>query len=429
MLLIYVDEVTERLIYTLDFVFKDRGIYFKVTNDPLFFAETDEHKFNYSTRTFDHVATIAPSTVLFDAEIFPYAISESQFEKEFCFAIDSIVDPLSSIFYVLSRMEEYTNERRDTHDRFAAKYSILHQFGMLQKAVCDRWCVALISFIEKQLQVSLNPWPIEVQVIPTFDIDSAYAFKWKQNWRQVLSFFKDWLQKDHERLKRRKNVLNGNVKDPYDTFDQMIEISKRGFDVHLFWLLGDYAKFDKNISSMDQRHRALILEMSQQVKVGLHPSYKSNEAIYYLEREKGRIDAILGKEVTFSRQHFLKLSMPQTYQNLIKKGFTADFSMGYADEIGFRAGTARPFKFFDLSKNTATEFVIHPFAYMDGTLHEYKKWTIEESKIEIKKLYQEVEKFGGDFICIWHNDTIGNFSKWKDWSSVLDFTLDLKKGQ
>ncbi len=425
MLLIYVDEVTERLIYTLDFIFKDRGIYFKITNDPMYFQQTDEIKFNYSNRHFENCLEIAPSTVLFDEGIFPYSISENQFEEEFCFAFDSIVDPFSSIFYVLSRMEEYVSEKRDEHDRFAARFSVLHQFGILQKTMCDRWSVSIIKHIERKLAISLNPWPIDVRIVPTFDIDNTYAFKWKQNWRRFLSTIKDWIKKDHDRLKRRSAVLKGLEKDPYDTFDQMIDISSKGFDVHLFWLLGDYTKYDKNISSMDQRHKKLIFEMSNNVKVGLHPSYRSNEANFYLEREKSRIDSILGHEVKISRQHFLKLSLPVTYQNLIKKGFTDDFSMGFADEIGFRAGTARPFKFFDLSKNSVTDYTIHPFAYMDGTIHEYKKWSIDESKIEIEKIFREVEKFGGDFICIWHNETIGNFSKWKGWTEVLDFTLNL----
>jgi hypothetical protein len=427
MLLIYVDEVTERLIYTLDFIFKDRGIYFKITNDPMYFEQTDEVKLNYSTKSFENCVKISPATVLFDAAIFPYSISENHFENEFCFAFDTIVDPFSSIFYVLTRMEEYVNNKRDEHDRFSAKYSILHQHGILQKAMCDRWSEAIIKHIEQKLAISLSPWPIDVRIVPTFDIDNTYAFKWKQNWRLFLSTFKYWMKKDHDRLKRRSAVLKGIEKDPYDTFDLMIEISRRGFDVHLFWLLGDYTKYDKNISSMDQRHRKLILEMSQKLKVGLHPSYRSNEANFYLEREKSRMDGILGHEVKFSRQHFLKLSLPITYQNLIKKGFTDDFSMGFADEIGFRAGTARPFKFFDLSTNSATDYTIHPFAYMDGTIHEYKNWSIEESKVEIEKIYREVEKFGGDFICIWHNETIGNFSKWRGWTEVLDFTLNLSK--
>jgi hypothetical protein len=393
----------------------------------MYFQQTDEVKLNYSTKSLENCVEINPATVLFDTGIFPYSISENRFEDEFCFTFDNIVDPFSSVFYVLTRMEEYVNNKRDEHDRFAAKYSLLYQYGILQKAMCDRWAMAIIKHIEQKLGVSLNPWPIDVRIVPTFDIDNTYAFKWKQNWRRFLSTSKDWIKKDNDRLKRRSAVLKGLEKDPYDTFDQMIEISNKGFAVHLFWLLGDYTKYDKNISSMDQRHKKLIYELSKNVKIGLHPSYRSNEASFYLEREKSRIDTILGHEVKISRQHFLKLSLPVTYQNLIKKGFTDDFSMGFADEIGFRAGTARPFKFFDLSTNSTTDYTIHPFAYMDGTIHEYKNWSIEESKVEIEKLYTEVEKFGGDFICIWHNETIGNFSKWKGWCEVLDFTLNLSK--
>ncbi len=96
--------------------------------------------------------------------------------------------------------------------------------------------------------------------------------------------------------------------------------------------------------------------------------------------------------------------------------------------VGFRAGTARKHYFFDLIHNDRTNYEIVPFVYMDGTLHEYKHWTIEQSKTEIKSLYQEVATYGGDFICIWHNETIGDFAKWEGWKQVLEFTLKLSHG-
>lgn len=426
MLLIFVDEVTDRLIFTLDFIFASRKIEYRFTNDPVFFDKTSTNKFNYSNRFFENAKGLLPATVLFDEAVFPYSIEKSNFGAEECMSFDRVTDPLASIFYVLSRMEEYTNQRKDDHERFSAKESLQYKFGWLEKVMCDRWAEAFISHVETELSIYLNPAPIPVRLIPTFDIDNTYAFKWKTGWRRLLGTGRDWLRRDHERLKRRKQVVEKSAEDPYDTFEYILSIAASGFDVKLFWLLGDYGKYDKNISSMDIRHRQLIQKMAKSVSVGLHPSYKSNAGIYHLEAEKQRIDSILGEPVLHSRQHFLKLQLPVTYKNLISKGFTDDFTLGYADETGFRAGTARPFNFFDLEKNVKTDYILHPFAYMDGTLNEYKHWTIEESKAQVLKLYKEVSRFGGDFIFIWHNETIGDFGKWKGWREVLEFTLNLR---
>ncbi|MFT7452940.1 MAG: hypothetical protein ACI9VN_003676, partial [Patescibacteria group bacterium] len=77
--------------------------------------------------------------------------------------------------------------------------------------------------------------------------------------------------------------------------------------------------------------------------------------------------------------------------------------------------------------NSVTNLLIRPFAYMDGSLLEYMEFSIQEAQQKIDKLYAEVEKYGGDFIFIWHNETIGNYGKWKGWNNVLTHTLDLQK--
>jgi hypothetical protein len=62
---------------------------------------------------------------------------------------------------------------------------------------------------------------------------------------------------------------------------------------------------------------------------------------------------------------------------------------------------------------------------MDGTLNEYLKLTPKEAIKKIQLLFDEVKKYGGQFSFIWHNETIGNYGIWKDWSEVFDFSLDL----
>ena len=71
--------------------------------------------------------------------------------------------------------------------------------------------------------------------------------------------------------------------------------------------------------------------------------------------------------------------------------------MGYAEQTGFRAGTARAHKWFDLEENKTTDLTIHPFVYMDGTLNEYLNLSIQESKNRIQELFEEVKTYGGDF--------------------------------
>lgn len=427
MVLIFVEEISERLIYTLDFVFNERGYEYTLTNDPNSFLTSPSVKLNYSERYFENILCLIPATVLFDEEVIIYNVHSSQFENEDCLNFNRIADPLASIFYVLSRMEEYSSTIEDEHGRFLAKNSILDHYKWLDKAMCDRWAESFLRFLSRNKLLSFESKQKKVEIIPTFDIDNAYAFRLKTGLRMWLSTLRDIAKRDRLRLLERKNVLSGSLIDPYDTYEYILSIAERGYKVKMFWLLGDYAKYDKNISFKNVRHQRLIRKMDHKITVGIHPSYKSNSYEYYLFNEKERLEEILNHPVENSRQHFLKLKLPTTYKSLSSLGIIHDFTMGYAENVGFRAGTARPFRWFDLTKNVVTDLVIHPFVYMDGTLNEYLSLDIDSSKDIVSKLYEEVTTYGGDFVFIWHNETIGNYGRWKGWNEILEFTLNLNK--
>ncbi|MDB0011809.1 polysaccharide deacetylase family protein [Crocinitomicaceae bacterium] len=425
MIEVFVEQVSERLIYTLDFIFKERDISYKITNDLILFSKSTNIKLNYSSINIDKICSIKPSNLLYQEQLEDNEVSLSFFNNNECLSINGIADPLASIFYVLSRYEEYTNIKEDIHGRFLASYSIQKENDWLDKAICDRWSETVLEHLKCFYNVDINYNIGSVNILPTFDIDNTYAFLWKKGIRKYLSILRDRLKLDSERLSERKLVLSGDKKDPYDTFDYINSLSDRGFKVNIFWLLGGYAKYDKNISSSDTRHRDLIKKMSIKNIIGIHPSYKSNSFKNKITQERERLSTILNRGIYRSRQHFLKFNTPITYSLLNSLGFKHEFSMGYPDEVGFRCGTARPHFWFDLNKNQVTNLMIHPFSYMDGTLNEYMNLSIEESKKCISQLFNEVKRYGGDFVFIWHNETIGDYGKWAGWKNVLEYTLNL----
>ena len=133
---------------------------------------------------------------------------------------------------------------------------------------------------------------------------------------------------------------------------------------------------------------------------------------------------ITSKQIRKSRQHFLKLHLPTTYRRLLEQNITADYSMGYAGAVGFRAGTSRPFYWYDLEKERSTNLCIHPFQVMDVTLKEYLLLSPEQAKIKISELVQAIQATDGVFCSLWHNSSFSFIENWEGWAAVYEHLLE-----
>src|SRR5690606_3970490 len=136
---------------------------------------------------------------------------------------------------------------------------------------------------------------------------------------------------------------------------------------------------------------------------GLHPSYAAHSRPGRLQQERDLLRNYTDKEVVHSRQHYLKFRLPDTYRQLIAAGIKEEYSMGYATQNGFRAGTSRSFLWFDLLQNEVSGLRVHPFVFMDATAWFYQQYNLTEAFSEWERLYLAVGKNGGTFISIWHN--------------------------
>jgi len=184
----------------------------------------------------------------------------------------------------------------------------------------------------------------------------------------------------------------------------------------IFWLLADNSDpKDPNPYPVPPAQTALMQQLTESVTHGIHPSYHSIDRPALMAQEADRLQAITGRSPLHSRQHFLRFRLPETYRQLRLAGITNDHTMGYADAIGWRAGTNLPFHWYDLEKEQATGLKIHPFAAMDVTLKNYLGLTPAAAKMEVLRLAESVRPYGGNFALLWHNSSFAPEYGWAGW--------------
>lgn len=329
-------------------------------------------------------------------------------------------DLFSASFYLVSRYEEYGSGHRDRHGRFIPGESIACRLGFLGKPVVNQWAIKLAEVLRKRFP-ELPVADRKFAFLPTIDIDSAYAYRFKGIPRTFGGVALDIARGNLKDIRQRFRVLSGRERDPFDTFDYISDLhAKYHLRPAFFILLGNYGRNDKNLPFTNPRFRELVRSLAKEHEVGIHPSYASHDTPERLKTEITRLADITGREVTCSRQHFLRFELPQTFRDLTSLGIRHEFSMGYAQEPGFRAGICTPFPFFDLQEDKTTDLTIHPFQVMDGTLTDYKIYTPVQATSIITELIREVKAVNGSFISIWHNESLSDQKRWQGWRAIYE---------
>lgn len=427
MILIYSHKITPRLKYIFKTIFTDiLKTEIGFTNSIDEYDKSTDIKINYSNSKLNSGLFFQCSSILFESGIKEQNISVFNYENQPCFfsvgkEAQFPFDPFAASFYLISRYEEYLPHIKDNHERFLASESLAFQNNFLETPLVNFW----VNEIAKRIETYSNEFQFperNFKFISTIDIDNAYAYKHKGFIRVLGGLAKSLFIQSN--FKDRLRVIFGKNQDPFDTYQYQFEIHKKYnvFPIY-FFLLGDYGLNDKNLPIKNKAFQSLIKSISDYSEVGIHPSYASNNNVEILSKEIKRLQSITHRNVAKSRQHFLKLNFPNTYRNLIDNDIYEDYTMGYAEESGFRASICSPFFFYDLDLELETKLKIFPFTTMEASYQYYKNFSPEEASIKIIELMQKIKEVNGTFISVWHNESLSEEGIWKGWKLVYEKML------
>lgn len=339
---------------------------------------------------------------------------------------DMPFDILAASFFLVSRYEEYLGFKPDKFGRFQASQSVAYRNNFLSIPVIDLWAKELTKALLSRFQNMTFKRNLFRSML-TIDIDQPFAYLGKDIFRSLGGLLKDVSHKAGKAGERYRTIAKGE-KDPFDVFDYIFEmIEKNGTDVRFFIPVGNHSAFDHNPSWQNEDYRKLILRISRKYSIGLHPSYFASENSSLILNEKERLQNIVSGEIIAGRFHYLKIRFPDSFRNLIKAGINEDYSMGYPEEPGFRAGISRPFFFYDVAEDKKSGLRITPFQIMDGTLSQYKKTTAEASDELVAGMIDETRRAGGLFVSIWHNTSLLEKPECAKWKSTFELMLKLQK--
>ncbi|MBM3400148.1 MAG: hypothetical protein FJY15_06230 [Bacteroidetes bacterium] len=321
-------------------------------------------------------------------------------------------DLFAMVFWCLTRYEEYQIFTPDQHGRFPASASLLHKLEVLEEPVCD----IAINTMFTQWGLSVNK---NFSIIPTLDIDIAFAYAGRGIVRSLGALLKN-LPSLSQRLKSIKNA----ALDPNFSFPYIQKALENYPEARVFWHCGAINnRYDKQVRLGYKPLINAIQKIYNGTRCGLHPSFAAFRDENIMLQEKQHLENLLCSEVAESRMHYILISMPRTYRGLLKAGITHDYSMGYPDTPGFRAGTSYGFTWYDLSDEQPTHLQVQPFCIMETTCKHYLKQTPEQAISAGNRLKAGIRERGGNFCFIFHNESLGKQKDWQGWNKVFEAWL------
>src|SRR5687767_2546505 len=186
---VYSPIITNRLRYVSDFIGTQlTGKPFFLTDNKKEFTASQMLRINYSQEKDDDATFwLKPYGLLNEKGIHEQIVECFNVNNRKAFfktTGDFEFDIFSAIFYLLSRYEEYLPHTKDMYGRYGHENSIAYREDFLIIPLINIWLKSFSDKLKEKYGSPLVPGNLNgFSFLPTYDVDEAYSYKYKQRWR------------------------------------------------------------------------------------------------------------------------------------------------------------------------------------------------------------------------------------------------------
>jgi len=410
-IIIFSPLLTPRIKYIFNFIFTAiLKAEVEFTGNSTYFSQSEQVRLSYGDKPLtdelffkntslllsNKVEELKLKTVPFGDYLAPFPVEESSLP----------FDVFAASFFILSRYEEYLHRNKSETD-FTAKDSFQYKWKILERPIIDEWALLLKNMIMKKYpsfkfhekkfyhQPTIN-FTLKPDVPAGFFPKTKFIFTSVFNKKQkfLSSFFDD---------------LTGMGINPEQTINELKPIDIKSQPIYFINFPED------NKGRLRFENSALFLK---EKPVGLlRPCTADKEKSTTLKIDLLKLGKIQNSTINFRSQQLELLKLPTCYLHLLSAGITSDYSMGYSDKVGFRAGTCTPFNWYDLQLEKVTPIDVKSYSVSDTAIH-YK--STGDAIKTIKEFIDVVKLVDGHFYSSWQLKNLSENVKFKKWKAVFD---------
>ncbi|SDG11681.1 hypothetical protein SAMN05421827_103276 [Pedobacter terrae] len=415
-LIIFSNILTPRIKYIFNFIFKDiLKAEIEFTGNSQYFLQSEHIKISYGNEPLSEEIFFKSTALLFSSkleEIKPKTISFGEYQVPFPVDRSALpFDVFAASFFIISRYEEYLHQR-NTEGVFKASKSYQHKWRLLHKPVIDEWALIIKSIIKKK-HPDFKFQEKKFQHQPTIHFSMATHFP--GGFLNSTKFiFSAAFKKENNYLKTKFDRVTGVGINNEEVLEQVEEIfaSKKSNPLYFVDFPDvpmDYIRTDRISKTLNNQSVGL-----------LRPCASDKQKMTEIKEGLVKLKKIHPNLIMLTSQQLDALKFPICYLNVLNSGITVDYSMGYENVMGFRAGTCTPFNWYDLQLEKVTPLVVNSYCLTDQIL---QFLTREEATKEIHQYIDAVKVVNGTFYSSWNLKSLSDYPKYKKLKSLFEDML------